>query len=256
MNTQIVDLVLLVDSSKSMGPCFENLTRHLGELLDPLEKANFKVRFGLICYSATNDNGKKIFRTQYIKSEPLTPTGEFEGELFVSEVYKQTCDPSNYFTNNSKDITEILKKIEPMGDEDTLFALDCAIDLPFGPVSSTRRVIALFTDEILENGVSGAEPIAKIPDLIKKLMDRRIQLFVSAPTSPALEELGSLDFAQIEVVTAGGGLKSVDFKKLLLQMGKTISITSLQTDREPVWQKALFAQDKFTRCTVNSWEGS
>ena len=256
MKPQNVDLVLLVDASASMRPCFENLTLHLDKLLEPLEKENFKVRFGLVCYSATNDNGRIIYCHQFVKQEPQLQPGDLEGDKFFLEIFKPKCNPSNYFTYSSKEISEALRKIDPKGDEDTLLSLDTAVDLPFGPTGSTKRVIALFTDEILENGVSGSASITKLPELIKKLMDRNIQLFISAPTSPALEELGSLDSAQIEVVSGGDGLKSVDFKKLLLQMGKSISVSSLQTDFEPVWQKALFGQDKFKLGNANSWDGA
>jgi hypothetical protein len=134
-------------------------------------------------------------------------------------------------------------------------ALDVAIDLPFRPVASTHRVIALFSDEKLENGVSGREPTAKIPDLINKMMSRRIQLFVAAPESPALADLGSMDRAEIEAVDGGDGLKSVDFKKLLSQMGKSISIATLQAGSEPDWQRALFGQDRFFKSDVDAWAG-
>ena len=107
-------------------------------------------------------------------------------------------------------------------------------------------MIAVFTDEPLEAGVSEAGPIAKIPELIQKLMSRRIQMFVSAPFSPALEQLGSLDRAEIEAVDGGDGLKSVDFKKLLAQMGKSISVSSLQMGAEPAWKKAIYGQDRWS----------
>lgn len=135
-------------------------------------------------------------------------------------------------------------------------ALDTAADFPFGPPDSTRRVIALFTDEPIESGVSGLKPLAKIPELIQKLMSRRIQLFASAPFSGALEQLGSLDKAEIEAVDGGDGLKSVDFKKLLAQMGKSISVSSLQMGPEPAWKKAIFGQDRFTVQDVENWTGS
>ena len=134
--------------------------------------------------------------------------------------------------------------LEAQGNEDTLLALDMAADFPFGPPESTRRVIAVFTDEPLEAGVSELLPLAKIPELIQKLTSRRIQLFASAPFSGALEQLGSLDRAEIEAVEGGDGLKSVDFKKLLAQMGKSISVSSLQIGTEPAWKKAIFGQDQ------------
>jgi uncharacterized protein involved in tellurium resistance len=55
-----------------------------------------------------------------------------------------------------------------------------------------------------------------------------------------------VDRAEIEPVDGGDGLKAVDFKKLLAQMGKSISISSLQMGPEPSWQRALYGQDKWT----------
>ena len=133
--------------------------------------------------------------------------------------------------------------LRPQGNEDTLLALDIAADFPFGPAANTRRVVALFCDEKLETGVSEKEPISKLPDLIDKLMSRRIQLFVAAPLSPGLEQLAAVDCAEIEPVVGGDGLKSVDFKKLLAQMGKSISVASLQMGSEPAWKKAIYGQD-------------
>jgi hypothetical protein len=51
MKPQNVDLVLLVDASESMKPCFTQLREHLKDLLYPLQPANFKVRFGLVAFA-------------------------------------------------------------------------------------------------------------------------------------------------------------------------------------------------------------
>jgi len=48
MPAKNVDLVILVDSSESMRPCFSQLREHLKDLLVPLQQANFNVRFGLV----------------------------------------------------------------------------------------------------------------------------------------------------------------------------------------------------------------
>jgi uncharacterized protein involved in tellurium resistance len=164
----------------------------------------------------------------------------------IQKLYSPQLNADDFFTNDPAVLARVLANLEAQGNEDTLLALDIAADFPFGPVDSTRRVIAVFTDEPLEAGVLEAQPVAKIPELIQKLMSRRIQLFVSAPFSAALEQLGSLDRAEIEAVDGGDGLKAVDFKKLLAQMGKSISVSSLQMGAEPAWKKGIFGQDRWS----------
>ncbi len=249
MKPQNVDFVLLVDSSESMRPCFNQLREHLKDLLYPLQQGNFKVRFGLLAYCATmQDNGRPYYWHTFV--------GGDDADEMDLKVYRPGIRVDDYFTYDTSRIIKVLEKLVPRGDEDTLMALGTAADLPFNPPDTTRRVIALFTDERIEDGVNGTSPVYKIPELIEKLMSRRIQLFVSAPFSPALEQLGSLDRAEIEAVDGGDGLKSVDFRKLLAQMGKSISVSSLQMGPEPAWRKALFGQDRFNVHQVDRWAGS
>ena len=237
MKPQNVDLVLLVDASESMKPCFTQLREHLKDLLYPLQQANFKVRFGLVAYAAAPTHGGPVYDHTFIGGS---------GPEMIQKLYKPVASAPDFFTSDPSVVTRILSGLEAQGNEDTLLALDVAADFPFGPVESTRRVVAVFTDETFEAGVCGEDPVAKIPELIRKLTSRRIQLFVSAPYSPALEMLGSVDRAEIEPVDGGDGLKSVDFKKLLAQMGKSISVSSLQMGSEPLWQKALYGQDQWS----------
>ena len=237
MKAQNVDLVLLVDSSESMRPCFTALREHLKDLLFPLQQANFKLRFGLVAYAAAPGRMGPIYDHTFIGGS---------GPEMIRKLYNPATNAGDFFTTDSSVVARVLGALEAQGNEDTLLALDIAADFPFGPTESTRRVIAVFTDEPLEAGVSESAPLAKIPELIQKLMSRRIQLFVSAPLSPAMEQLGSLDRAEIETVDGGDGLQAVDFKKLLAQMGKSISVSSLQSGAEPSWKKALFGQDRWT----------
>ncbi len=237
MKPQNVDLVLLVDASSSMKPCFTQLREHLKELLYPLQQANFKVRFGLVAYAAAPGPSGPVYDHTFIGGS---------GPEMIRKLYGPQADASKFFTDDPAVVARVLGGLQAQGDEDTLLALDIAADFPFGPVDSTRRVIAVFTDEPLEGGVLKAQPVAKIPELIQKLMSRRIQLFFSGPFSPALEQLGSLDRAEIEAVDGGDGLRAVDFKKLLAQMGKSISISSLQVGTEPPWKRAIFGQDRWS----------
>ena len=236
MKPQNVDLVLLVDSSESMRPCFAQLREHLKDLLHPLQQANFKVRFGLVAYAAGRDRSGPIYDHTFIGGS---------GPEMIRKLYDPQVSANDFFTSDSTVVSRVLSGLEAQGNEDTLLALDIAADFPFGPPDSTRRVVAVFTDEPLEAGVSEAQPVAKLPELIQKLALRRIQLFASAPFSGALEQLGSLDRAEIETVDGGDGLKSVDFKKLLAQMGKSISVSSLQAGPEKPWKKAIFGQDQW-----------
>jgi len=237
MKPQNVDLVLLVDASESMKPCFSQLRQHLNDLLYPLQQANFKVRFGLIAYAAGRDSFGPVYDHTFIGGS---------GPEMIKKLYGSSPSVADFFTHDPTVVARVLAGLEAQGNEDTLLALDIAADLPFGPAETTQRVIAVFTDEALENGVSGETPVAKIPELRQKLTQRKIMLFLSAPGSPASYMLGQLGKAQFEEVDGGDGLKNVDFKKLLAQMAKSISVSRLQEGKEPTWQKALFAQDKWS----------
>ena len=237
MKAQTVDLILVVDASESMGPCFAQLRQHLNDLLAPLQQANFHVRFGLVAYAAGKDRTGAVYDHTFIGGS---------GPELIQQLYSPQANPAEYFATDPGAVGRALGALKPQGNEDTLLALDIAADFPFGAVENTRRVIALFTDERLEDGIGGDEPIAKIPELIEKIQQRRIQLFVSAPLSSGLEQLAAVDRAEIEPVNSGDGLKSVDFKKLLAQMGKSISMSSLQMGREPAWRKALYGQDRWS----------
>jgi uncharacterized protein involved in tellurium resistance len=237
MKAQNVDLVLLVDASDSMGPCFGQLGQHLNDLLYPLQQAQFRVRFGLVAYAAGRDRAGPVYDHTFIGGR---------GPELVQKLYSAQVHAEDYFTSDPSVLTRVIGGVKPQGNEDTLVALDIAADFPFGPVETTRRVIAVFTDEKLEDGIAGEAPLAKLPQLIEKLMQRRIQLFVSAPMSQGLEQLAAVDRAEIETVDGDDGLTSVDFKKLLAQMGKSISIASLQLGREPEWKRALFGQDRWS----------
>jgi hypothetical protein len=163
----------------------------------------------------------------------------------IRRLYGEQVNAADFFTSDRTRVTRVLESLEANGNEDTLLALDIAADFPFGPSESTRRVIALFTDEPLEAGISAQEPMVRMPALVEKLMARRIQLFAAAPYSEALGDLGAADRAEIEDITGGDGLASVDFRKLLAQMAKSISVSSVQAGAEPRWQRAIYGQDRW-----------
>jgi uncharacterized protein involved in tellurium resistance len=236
-----VDLVLVVDASESMAPCFESLRAHLTELLLPLRQASFSVRFGLVGHAAAITRSGPAYDFTFLGGS---------GADVLSRLYSPQSRERDFFTTDPAEVARALQGLRAQGNEDSLLALDVAADLPFGPMASTRRVVALFTDERLEDGVGGMQPLARIPDLVQKLMARRIQLFAAAPLSDALEQLGSTDRAEIEPIEGGDGLRSVDFRKLLTQMARSISVSTLQAGTEKPWARALFGQDRWTDSKV------
>jgi uncharacterized protein YegL len=246
MKPVTVEIVLLIDSSGSMRPCFDGMRQHLNDLLSPLKQSNFKVRFGLVAYAAWRDRLDTVYTHVFVGGSGLQ---------MIRNLYSGQGQPTDYFTEDPSQIIRILGGLTPQGNEDTLVALDIAADFPFGPAKSTRRVIALFTDERLEDGVDGSSSISKLPELVMKLQQRRIQLFAAAPFSDGLEVLATIDRAEIEPVEGGDGLKSLDFRKLLAQMGKSISVASTQLGREPSWKKAIFGQDRWVKGSVGEVSG-
>ena len=235
-----VDLVFVIDASDSMQPCFDALRAHLDKVIQPMQGHIYKVRFGLVAQSAGADRGVALYDHQFLCGS---------GPDALKKLYMRgpnDPDPRNeFFTEDSQRLSSALAELRPKGNEDMLVALDVAADFPFGPSSNTKRVIALFSDEPFEGGVSTNTLNSKIPELIKKLQARHIQLFIAIPDSDAIQQLAEVDRSEVELVAEGGGLHTLDFTKLLGQMGKSISASSLQSIGEPAYFRALFGQDRW-----------
>ena len=228
MKPTTVEIVFLIDTSESMRPCIEGLSKNLDQLILPFQGYNFKLRFGLLGYSI----GKTTTGGMLISSVTL------DGDL--STIY--TNSPL-LFTDNAQEFSQKIKSLTVAGDENHLLALDCAFDFPFGPVHSTRRVVCLFSDEKIEDGMIGnPDPHLVVEKLCKKAMARKILLYMALPGSALLDDLAAIPCAQIEPVIGGDGLKSINFSKLLSQMGKSISVSSLQGN-EGAYDRAIHGQD-------------
>lgn len=237
MAAENVDLVLVVDTSQSMKNCFDQLRNHLGSLVSPMQGSVSKVRYGLVGLSASKNGTSFNYHVNFLR-------GPWDYKLYQRG--PNDVDPRNeYFTDRAEDLKLVLAGLVPSGDEDMLLALDIAADLPFGHVSNTKRVIALFSDETFEQGVSGTSSHHLIPALREKLMARHIQLFAAVPEGKAANMLAETDRSEIDFIDGGSGLRNVDFSRLLGQMGKSISGSSLQAVSEPPFQRAIFGQDKW-----------
>lgn len=232
MKQKNVDIVFAIDISESMRPCIDGLSKNLDKIIAPFQGYEFNVRFGLLGYSV----GKGL--NEGFVANVIT----LAGGLF--SIYKPQGQEGELFTDNPKLFSENIKNLGQLlrGDENHLFALDSAFDFPFGPVSNTRRVVCLFSDESIEDGFLGDwDPKLIVSKLCKKAMARRIMLYMALPESSLLDELSAIPNSHIEAVKGGDGLASIDFCKLLNQMGKSISVTSLQ-GYESDYEKAIHGQ--------------
>lgn len=238
MGAPNVDLVLVIDSSLSMEPCIHALREHLKAVIKPLQGYAKTIRFGLVSISvAPADNGGELYKMHSVV-EGVDPLDVLYLE---AKKYAQT----NLFTNDPDEFILALDRLKPFGDERMLFALDVALDMPFGPLANTKRVIAMFSDEPLETNIRQERDNQMIPALIEKIQARHVQLFCAMPDGAGTQLLAEADRSEIELVADGDGLAGVDFGKLLQQMGKSISNSALQVATVENYKRALFEQHQF-----------
>lgn len=106
--------------------------------------------------------------------------------------------------------------------------------------------MVLLTDEPPETGALPEARRRKVPDLILKINDLRVKLFLVGPYSETFAELQAADgsdYLQIEDGDVGNGLASVDFRKVMGSIAKSISVASLQATPKSA-KRALFGQDR------------
>ena len=111
------------------------------------------------------------------------------------------------------------------------------------------------TDEQLETGLLIKEQLEKIPDLITKIHSLGILLFMIGPGSAGYEELSAANRSTYDVVPKGNGLARVDFKRVLNQIGKSVSASRAQVIRGSV-NKALFGQNTWVSSSRTEMRGA
>jgi uncharacterized protein involved in tellurium resistance len=240
MPAQNVDLVLVIDASSSMKPCFDALRENLARVVAPLQGFVTNVQFCVLAQSVGMRGRMLVHDHRFIGT-----SGADALDAMYAGPANQGAGRGPFFTADAGRVRSFLADLKPEGNEDLLLALDLAADLPFGPITSTCRVIALFSDEPIEAGAVESGRVELIPELIEKLTRRRIKLFAALPESDASLALSQANGSELEFVSGGDGLRSVDFSQLLSQMGKSISVMSLQSSGEPSYTRALFGQDKW-----------
>ncbi|MBE6372453.1 MAG: VWA domain-containing protein [Lentisphaerae bacterium] len=240
MGANKVDILFVVDASDSMSPCFQKLRDNLRRFIQPLNQASFEIRYGLLAYNAGADGRNAIYEHTFIGGNDPS---------LVKGLYSPQVNTDKYFTSDANKFLTALESVRTQGDENTLLALDTAADFPFRTPDESRRVIALFTNEKLEDGILENEPLAKFPQVLQKIAKRKISLYAYLPTSDSAALLTRLPKTFVKSVGEGADCwDHIDFGQILEQMGKSISQSSLQMTREPDYQKAVYGQ--------NTWDSN
>ncbi len=227
--SKTADIVFCIDASSSMQPCFSMLQKSIGSMMAGLTggQSIWDVRFEFIAHSASA-NG--VVRHNSVFNDGAVDALYGGGQ-------------AKFFTDSVDVFSRRLATIEMLGDEAPLMALDVALDVPWRDASKCHRVVILLTDEPFEDGVFVADQIAKLPQIINKIQDLKVLLFIVAPESGAYDQLSQVDKSEYEVLTSkNDGMQNVDFTKLLGAIGKSVSVSNLQETRPPVVERGLFGQ--------------
>lgn len=227
--SKTADIVFCIDASSSMKPCFNMLQQSIGSMMSGLTggQSTWDVRFEFIAHSASANGVVRHFSVF--------------NDGAIDALYGSA--QASFFTDDIAVFAKRLAAIEMVGDEAPLIALDTALDVPWRDAARCHRVVILMTDEPFEDGVFIDEQRAKLPQIIKKIQDLKVLLFIVAPHSETFDELSQVDKSEFEVLDSkNDGMRNVEFSKLLAAIGKSVSVSNLQETRPVTVERGLFGQ--------------
>ena len=230
-----------------MKPCFDALMAHLNDLVNSLkgDGEEWDLRFDFISQSVAQsqkDPRTRIFQHHSVLTSDVltalycTPRNENEEE-----------DNRPFFTADRRKFLDALSKIDCKGDEAMLVALDTAIDFPWRHSAVCHRVVIFLTDEPCETNVdNGTKYTKKLDDMISKIQDRRIMLFIVAPESDAYDKLSEANLCEYKVIdSSNDGFRKVDFSKIMEFIGRSVSVADVTASISDTSYRALYDQDKW-----------
>jgi len=224
------DIVFVVDASGSMEPCIAGLKEHVTTFVDALNKdANhsWDIRLDFLAHDVP---GEGLFRARSIFESSLLPA------LYGGQ--------GRFFTADAAVFQNALGEVQTGGDECSMVALDCALDFPWRPSEGCHRVVVLLSDEPLEGGRRLEESMQMVNSVIAKLQELRILLFLVAPESEGFESLSTANRCEWNVIQGDDGLVSVDFRKLMESISKSVSVSTVSQGKQTcAARRALFGQD-------------
>lgn len=240
---ETADIVFCMDASGSMETAFEGVRDHVEKLVETLNTTGLQrtwdVRFDFLAYS----NTRSSMRLMNVEKKGVDLVKAlYEGEEAME---LQSESSPSFFTRDLKKFTRALNEVRCEGDETTLLALDIAADFPFRDASSCHRVVVLLTDEPVADGPLADETASKLMDLAKKYQDKKIMLFMVTPDCPTFDSLSQIDKCEW-TVDESGGLKTIDFSKLMESIGKSVSISQTSGSAASNSPMPLFCESKWT----------
>jgi hypothetical protein len=233
----VADVVFCLDASDSMKPCIDGVRTHIGSFLEGLksdQQRAWDVRFDFVAHFTVKGEEDSIGHAHFslYHDEP-------ENDVLDNLYLKQGT--GRFFTSNIDEFKRGLDKVQVLGDEGPLVALDSCLDFPWRKADECHRVIVFMTDEPFETSSKPEMEKQFLGQIQQKTEDLKILLFIIAPESPAYEELSEVDKSEYEVIESqSSGLADVDFKKLLSSIGKSVSVST-------VFQQALHGNKEVNR---------
>lgn len=237
----VSDVVFSIDSSQSMTPCLEMVTRNISGFISGLKSnANMQwdLRLDFLTFKASRleSQGRLVFDFRTIHNNN---TPSLHQALYGASEAKADA----FFTDDSHLFSSELQTAEASRDEAPLNALDCCLDFPWRTASKSHRAIIHFTDEPLEQGVDNYYCGDKIGKLIDKFHKLNVILYIIAPKSPGYMRLSGVDKAEyLRQNVRAKGLAGIDMAGILADIGKTLSVTTLQMPANPVYARGIFGQ--------------
>jgi hypothetical protein len=234
----VVDVVFCLDASGSMAPCIDAVRKNLDAFLDALGgdvNRRIDCRLDFLAHSCGEDG-------ELVRSMSLNRSGID----LIKALYGQSPQPSAFFTTDRAAIRSGLQEVKVYGDEAMLIALDMALDFPWRLQAGCHRVVVLLTDEPLEANAIWKAQQAKIDAVIDKIQRLGVKLYIVGPASRGLDTLAEADKCLYQKSSqTHDGLGSIDFNKILGQIGKSVSSSVLQGRPEIGVKRALFGQDEW-----------
>ena len=166
----------------------------------------------------------------------------------IDDLYRsQGPSEGQFFTRDLAQFRNSLARVDLFGDEAPLIALDCCLDFPWREAAGCHRVVVMMTDEPFETGALQAEQLAMLPTLIEKIQRMRVMLYLVCPESDAFNELSKVEKSVYEVVDQQcDGLASVDFRQVLQEIGKSVSVCDWQMAAPDAVPRGIFSQACWT----------
>ena len=234
MPARKVDIVFCIDTSDSMKPCIDAVRANINRLIEQLKEAKFEWRVDFVAHCMP---GRGVYRT-------LSLNGD------TCDLLYRNSSSGRFFTTDIERFKTALARLNVAGDEDMLCALDFALDFPFGSADETQRVVILISDEPFETNEDTAfeRSRTKVDDIMEKIRARHVTFLAVMPVREGgiAERLSMVDRAEITPIEENDlGMQGVDMADMLSQLGKSISVATVQSGGEESFKRALFGQDRW-----------